>query len=135
VSIPFVPLSITAGRDCVVRYLAEQGLDYGWAREIPGALMEGVRRFVAGEEPLIGSISGPLVWRKDLVWKEDGYGLWRLSSAGEWIGLALSGPASSGVAPGWDVWPGQGREQGPETGDEGKALAEAVIRRRYWVTQ
>jgi len=26
-------------------------------------------------------------------------------------------------------------QRGPETGDEGKALAEAVIRRRYWVTQ
>jgi len=122
VSIPFVPLSITAGRDCVVRYLAERGLDYGWARDIPGALVEGVRRFVAGEEPLLG-VRSRLRWGR----LRDGWCLYAVAGQGE-------AQVASAYPYGW-VTNYPPSQRGPETGDEGKALAEAVIRRRYWVTQ
>jgi len=120
VSIPFVPLSITAGRDCVVRYLAEQGLDYGWARDIPGALVEGVRRFVAGEEPLLGVLPGGLRWTRmtsgDSHWCVGGTSYAIVGDGGWWANPALT-------------------RGGPETGAKGKALAEAAVRARYWLTQ
>lgn len=104
-----------AGRDCVVRYLAEQGLDYSWARDIPGALVEGVRRFVAGDsQPLLGVV--PYVWSGRHLWTK---------------GLFICFANDRG----WELsFDGRVGAYGPETGEEGKALAEAAVRQRYWVT-
>ena len=125
VSVPYVPLNITAGRDCVVRYLAEQGLDYGWARDIPGALMEGVRRFVVGEEPLLGAANG-IHWEE--VWSADLDEQVLELNAGE-------DPLAYVNSSGWLMWLTPTLvDSGSETGEEGRRLAEAAVRRRYWVT-
>lgn len=106
-----------AGRDCVVRWLAEQGLDYLWAREIPGALVEAVRRCVAGEPPLLGTLPVGLFWH------------YRAHQI-EWVTLGNRETVASVSRNGWRVISG---EQGPEIGDEGRSLAEAAVRTRYWI--
>jgi len=121
-----------AARDVTVRWFAEQGLDYGWARDIPGALVEGVRRLKAGEEPLLGVLEGPLGW------KTDPHGIHRLSFFDQgkavWMGLALGRRDERQSQLGWRVCLFV-HQEGPETGEEGKRLAEAAVRRRYWVTE
>ena len=116
-----------AARDVTVRWFSEQGLDYAWARDIPGALVEGVRRAAegpdaAGYHPLIGAKSGPLVWTEV---DEQGWSF-------------LDDAAGSACAhvneAGWKAYLDT-LIRGPETGEEGKRLAEAAVRARYWVTE
>jgi len=99
--------------DCVVRYLAENGLDYGWARDIPGALVQAVqllgRRTMRSNPPLI----------------QGAHGYW------------VSNVCATVRPTGWLVtFPNRiPCAHGKESGEEGRAAVVAAVKTRYWVVE